>query len=62
MIMSMEIKEEYETYFTEFGEVNSTQTVAILNNQSTWYVITGENIFKALLLQLLETLVFTFKD
>jgi hypothetical protein len=24
MMMSMEIEEEYETYFTEFGEVNGT--------------------------------------
>ena len=60
--MGIEIKEEYDTYFTEFGEVNGTQTVAILNNQSTQYVVTGEDIFKVLLLQLLETLVFMFKD
>jgi hypothetical protein len=31
----MEIEEEYNIYFTEFGKVNGTQTVAILNNQST---------------------------
>ena len=31
----MEIKEEYNTYFIKFKEVNSTQTVAILNDQST---------------------------
>jgi hypothetical protein len=31
----MEIKEKYKIYFTEFEEVNSTQTVAILNDQST---------------------------
>ena len=60
--MGIEIKEEYNTYFIEFREVNSTQTVAILNDQSTQHVVTGEDIFKALLLQLLETLVFTFKD
>jgi hypothetical protein len=30
--MSIEIKEEYNTYFIEFGEVNGTQTVAILND------------------------------
>jgi len=50
MMMSMEIEEEYDTYFTEFGEVNGTQTVAILNDQSTWHAVTGEDIFKALLL------------
>ena len=60
--MGIEIKEEYNIYFTEFGEVNGTQTVAILNNQSTQHVVTSEDIFKALPLQLLETLVFTFKD
>ena len=30
--MSMEIEEEYKTYFTEFREINNTQTVTILNN------------------------------
>ena len=62
MMTSMEIKEEYKTYFMEFKEVNSTQTVAILNDQSIQYTVTGEDIFKALLLQLLETLVFIFKN
>ena len=62
MMISMEIKEEYNTYFTEFGEVNGTQTVAILNDQSAQHAITSEDIFKASLLQLPETLVFTFKD
>ena len=60
--MGMEIKEEYNTYFMEFGEVNGTQTVAILNDQSTQYIVTSEDIFKVLLLQLLKTLVFIFKD
>ena len=31
----MEIKEEYNIYFTKFKEVNSTQIIAILNDQST---------------------------
>ena len=60
--MNMEIKKEYNTYFIEFREVNSTQTIAILNNQSTQHVVTSKDIFKILLPQLLETLVFTFKD
>jgi hypothetical protein len=34
-MISIEIEEEYDTYFIEFGEVNSAQTVAILNDQST---------------------------
>ena len=58
----MEIKEEYKIYFTEFREVNSTQTVAILNNQSIWHAVTNKNIFKVLPLQLLETLIFIFKN
>ena len=49
-------------YFTEFREVNGTQTVAILNNQSTQYIVTNKDIFKALPPQLLKTLVFIFKD
>ena len=32
-------------YFTKYGKVNSTQTVAILNNQSTLYSITKLDIF-----------------
>ena len=60
--MGMEIKEEYNTYFTEFREVNGTQTIAILNDQSTQHAITSKDIFKALPLQLPEALVFTFKD
>ena len=59
---NIEIKEKYKTYFTEFREVNSTQTVAILNDQSTQHVITGKDIFKVSPLQLLETLVFIFKN
>ena len=61
-MISIEIEEEYNIYFTEFGEVNGTQTVAILNDQSTQYTITSKDIFKASPPQLLETLVFTFKD
>ena len=61
-MISIEIEEEYKIYFTEFGEVNGTQTITILNDQSTQYTVTGEDIFRALLLQLLETSVFIFKD
>ena len=35
MIISIDIKEEYNMYFTEFKKVNSAQTVTILNNQFT---------------------------
>ena len=46
----MEIEEEYKTYFTKFGEVNNTQTIAILNNQSVWHAVTNKDIFKVSLL------------
>ena len=58
----MEIKEEYKIYFIEFREVNNTQTVTILNDQSVWHAVTNEDIFKVSPLQLLETLVFIFKN
>ena len=58
----MEIKKEYKTYFTEFKEINNTQTVVILNNQSVWHTVTSKDIFKVLLLQLPETSIFIFKD
>ena len=32
IITNMEIKEEYKIYFIKFREVNSTQTVTILND------------------------------
>jgi hypothetical protein len=48
--MNIEIEEEYNIYFTEFGQVNNTQTIAILNDQSTWHIVTNKDIFKASLL------------
>ena len=44
--MDMEI-EDYspDQYFTEYGEVNGTQTVAVLNDQSTLHSITKLDIF-----------------
>jgi len=42
----MEIKEYLPNqYFTKYGEVDSTQTVTILNNQSTLYFTTKLDIF-----------------
>ena len=42
----MEIKNySSNQYFTKYSEVDSTQTVAILNNQSTLYFITKLDIF-----------------
>ena len=61
-MINIEIEEEYNTYFIKFREINGTQTIAILNNQSAQYAVTSKDIFKVLLLQLLKTLVFIFKD
>ena len=45
--MDIEIKDySPNQYFTEYGEVDSTQTVAILNDQSTLHSITKSDIFK----------------
>ena len=44
--MDIEI-EDYlpNQYFTKYGKVNGTQTVAVLNNQSTLHSITKLDIF-----------------
>jgi hypothetical protein len=62
MLMNIEIEDEYDTYFTEFGEVDSAQTVTILNDQSTWHAVTGGDMFNTSPLQLRETSTFTFED
>ena len=41
----MEMEIETENYLTELGEINGTQTVAILNNQSTLHVVTKKDPF-----------------
>jgi hypothetical protein len=42
--MEMEIKTK--NYLTELGEINGTQIVAILNDQSTLHVVTRKDPFK----------------
>ena len=42
-LMEMEINTE--NYLTELGEVNGIQTVAVLNDQSTLYIITRKDFF-----------------
>jgi hypothetical protein len=39
---------ETENYLTEFGEIDGTQTVAILNDQSTLYMVTRKDPFDEL--------------
>ena len=41
----MEIEIETENYFTELREIDGTQTVAILNDQSTLHVVTRKDPF-----------------
>ena len=64
-IMEMEI--ETENYLTELGEINGTQTVAILNNQSTLHVVTKKDSFDIevpvdIILKMPPTSVFTFDN
>ena len=35
----------YNTYLTELGEINNTQMVTILNNQSTLHIVTRKDPF-----------------
>jgi hypothetical protein len=51
----------YDTYLTELGEINGTQMVTILNNQSTLYMVTGEDPFDKEA-EPKETLAFTFDN
>ncbi|PVH90773.1 hypothetical protein DM02DRAFT_577620, partial [Periconia macrospinosa] len=57
--MDMEI-EDYSSdqYFTEFGEVDGTQTVAVLNDQSTLHSVTKLDIFN----EPKESSAFSFDD
>ena len=41
----MEMEIETENYLTELGEINGTQIVAILNDQSTLHVVTRKDPF-----------------
>ena len=45
----MEIKDySFNQYFTKYSKVNSTQTIIILNNQSTLHSIIKSDIFNKL--------------
>ena len=52
----------YNNYLTELGEIDSIQTVSILNNQSAYHTFTGDDIFKLSTLdeQTLIFSIFTF--
>jgi hypothetical protein len=51
----------HDTYLTELREINGTQMVTILNNQSTLHMVTREDPFDKEA-ELKETLAFTFDD
>ena len=63
MLIDLKIDDKgvYDNYLTEFREINRVQIVTILNNQSTLYTITRENIFDKLQEQS-NLSVFTFDD
>jgi hypothetical protein len=45
--MSLNIEEAlYKAYATELEEINSIQTVSILNNHFVYYIFTRDNMFK----------------
>ena len=55
----MEIKNySSNQYFTEYSEVDSTQTVTVLNDQSTLHSITKLDIFN----KLKESFIFSFNN
>jgi hypothetical protein len=62
--MDMEIKDydnfnDYsDQYLTELGEVDSIQTVTILNNQSTFHFIIKSDVFN----ELKESSAFSFNN
>jgi len=57
--MDIEIKDySPDQYFTKYSEVNSTQTVAILNDQSTLHSVTKLDVFN----KLKESSTFSFNN
>jgi rRNA-processing protein FCF1 len=56
----MFINNIHKGYITKLGEIDSIQTVAILNNQLVYYAFTKDNVFKQQVNK--HTInVFTFK-
>jgi hypothetical protein len=56
----MSINDVHKGYVTELGEINSIQTVAILNNQLAYHAFTKHDVFKQQVNK--HTIdVFTFK-
>jgi hypothetical protein len=60
MLTDISIDNVYKGYVTELGEINSIQTIAILNNQSAYYAFTKDNVFEQQVNKH-TTDVFTFK-
>jgi hypothetical protein len=61
----MEMESKTENYLTELGEINSAQTVAILNDQSILHVVTKKDPFDELAeaeAKPNKTLTFTFDN
>jgi hypothetical protein len=45
MLTDMFIDDVHKGYITELGEIDSIQTVAILNDQSAYYTLTKDDVF-----------------
>jgi hypothetical protein len=56
----MFIDNVHKGYITKLGEIDSIQTVAILNNQSAYHAFTKDNVFEQQVNKH-TTNVFTFK-
>jgi hypothetical protein len=56
----MFINDVHKEYLTKLGEIDSIQTVAILNNQSAYYAFIKDNVFEQQVNKH-TTDVFTFK-
>jgi hypothetical protein len=54
--------ENGEQFFTEFGEVIGTQTIACLNDQSVFHATTGIDVFSITAKPQEDDSVFTFED
>ncbi|RKF79646.1 integrase and RNaseH domain-containing protein, partial [Golovinomyces cichoracearum] len=55
----LKIDKEYGTFWTEMGEIDGFQTVAILNDQSAFHGIKKEDIFVDQQVQIPPSSVFT---
>ena len=59
LLAEMEIGgEDYDHFFTEYGEIDGAQVVSVLNDQSAFHTITKIDVFN----EPIEDSVFIFED